>query len=984
MISKPKMSLLAGLIALSTISQARDLPQVLREALATDPKLSEAITNQRMASSRLQQTQAARWPVLGASAGQRVVSSSGSGRGFTPSLKGTWRIYDFGQNKARVMRDSEKVGYYDYKTKETAEELIYEVASYYLEALKSHMALQVAKRNLKRHKEIVRMLKIIVEYDSGRRSELTQARSRLLQVESDISKYQRSLGLSLLRLSRYVKKDVTASDLKDPFKHLSAEQLLKAYPKGPHILRSHPSYIAQQKEMNSIAAAWVVAKKERWPGIDLVGTATPGESAVYLNLDVELYNRATRSGLEEKKLQIKAAQAQLTQIQRNLEERARLAELKMQQDQNRIYIANNQIKALRQVARDYEDQFSIAKRSLLEVVNAYKELAGIDLFKTETQYDLMVAKLDYLSAVGALRRWVGVKDKKLLDDVDVVVGNPVKSAGKAQSKQPVKSDKSAGADKLAIQTGTYQDSAKDSANSNANKQPAKKIPPQAEQKPAKQTAIKALDNHFVIKPLTKRQATSPAVLSEHLYSLSERDSTGVDMNAKAQPKPQQAPAGFIIKPQRAPSGLVSALNSALASMPVSVSQDTTTKAANKAIKKSTLRVQTGTYQDSPSEQPANHSAKVATKVAKQTAAKAKQPVKVAKQTQSAPRTAPVKTVDSRFVIKPVAKKAATSPAVLSEHLYSLAGHDKATVNVSAKAPPRAATNAARSPTVNAPVGFVIKPQRAPLGLLTVLDSVLAPADKAQQAPKAKQPLAIALESLSEQSKAKVYQPVKAKATKKAQKINKKQKVNKEQEANKSKALKVHIGTYADVPSATKTAQVVNSSKAKTAQTAKPQTPMKADKPVKTPASHLAPRQALKQPSKKPVNKAAKKMMPETAPKKRLKSVDKARKLPVNAYRMDADIADSATLSLSASGLPKRASNKPAKPAAKKTVKSVEKPAVKPATKPARQNNPSKAGAAPSLKVQLSSYPEPKAAAKPRMSTPKPVRSILELDDLNDL
>ncbi len=143
-----KAVLLGWLVALPLTVEARSLTDILQESLANDPGLAEARANEGIAGSRLDQTEAARWPVLVATGGQRLVSSDkDSDKAFSPSLKSTWTLYDFGQNEASVARDSEKVDYYANKTAETAEDLIYKISTDYLEALKAKRSLQVAKDN---------------------------------------------------------------------------------------------------------------------------------------------------------------------------------------------------------------------------------------------------------------------------------------------------------------------------------------------------------------------------------------------------------------------------------------------------------------------------------------------------------------------------------------------------------------------------------------------------------------------------------------------------------------------------------------------------------------------------------------------------------------------------------------------------------------------------------------------------------------------
>ncbi|UJF25345.1 TolC family protein [Suttonella sp. R2A3] len=416
-----------GLIVASW-AQGRTLPEILQDGLANDPGLAEARANERIADSRLAQSEAQWWPTLGAKARQPIANSRDSSNSFKPVLEAKWTVYDFGRRAAQIERDTLKTDYYAYKTEEAAEELIYELSGFYLEALRAKLSLDVAQGNLQRHRDIVNKLKVIVSYDPGRRSELTQAEGRLLQVEDSIMNYNRTLGLVLLRLSRYVQPAVSENELNDPFTKNSVEALISQYNTSEEDLATHPSFIAQKKELDSIEAELRVAERDRWPKLNLVGQASDDDSSIYLNMDVDVFNRATAPGIEEKEGQIIAARARLDDILRNLSERGQLAELKMREDQSRIDIADSQIRALKQVTRDYEDQFSIAQRSLLDVVNAYSELAGIEQLKVQATYDLMLAKLDYLSSVGALRIWAGIDENA----VSRSGGQVVSLAGQAE------------------------------------------------------------------------------------------------------------------------------------------------------------------------------------------------------------------------------------------------------------------------------------------------------------------------------------------------------------------------------------------------------------------------------------------------------------------------------------------------------------------------------------------------------------------------
>ena len=268
----------------------------------------------------------------------------------------------------------------------------------------------MAKENLARHEHIVKQLRIILEYDPGRRSEFTQADARRIQVQESIISYERALGLALRRLARYVDPPVTESELKDPFANMPITDLLNKYSVSEEDARAHPSYRAQARELESIQAALKVAERSRYPVVGLKAQANTDDSAVYLTMSADVFNKATAPGIELQKHQAAAAQAKLDQIYDSLVQRAEVAALQMREDQSRIEISEAQAKALEQVVVDYEDQFKIATRTLLDVVNAYSELASVKQLRVQAQYDLMQAKLDYLSATGGLTQWAKIPD----------------------------------------------------------------------------------------------------------------------------------------------------------------------------------------------------------------------------------------------------------------------------------------------------------------------------------------------------------------------------------------------------------------------------------------------------------------------------------------------------------------------------------------------------------------------------------------------
>ncbi|MCP6053681.1 TolC family protein, partial [Klebsiella pneumoniae] len=81
-------------------------------------------------------------------------------------------------------RDKNREQYYHQRYFENQERLGSDIGKLYLTALRAKEILRINRQSLVRHNNLLKDLNIIVKYDSGRRSELIEARARQLQVES--------------------------------------------------------------------------------------------------------------------------------------------------------------------------------------------------------------------------------------------------------------------------------------------------------------------------------------------------------------------------------------------------------------------------------------------------------------------------------------------------------------------------------------------------------------------------------------------------------------------------------------------------------------------------------------------------------------------------------------------------------------------------------------------------------------------------------
>lgn len=400
----PRRALLSALLLVPIMIQARDLPQILRDGIVRNPEIMEALANESVSQAVLEQSRAARYPVVQATASQPMLSTGG-GYSFSPGISAQWTLYDFGKLSAQIAADEIETFYQNLKVSETAEQWAFKFAGYYLDAVMAKLQLEAAQDNLALHNHIVDQMRIINQYDPGRRSELTQAESRQKNVEESIVSYRRNLDLNLRRMGRYVQPAVTASELNDPFAQLSPQYLIDTFPMTEEWQRRNSSYLAQEQELLKNEANLKVAQRSIYPNIDIRADANKDNAMVYFNMSVDIFDRKKAPAIRQQEYLIEAARAKISQMADSLSEQSELALIEMDRAAAQIKVIDRQIMALQQVVVDYEDQFKIATRTLLNVVDAYSELATAKQSKVSMQYSLMRAKLDYLVAVGGLTKW---------------------------------------------------------------------------------------------------------------------------------------------------------------------------------------------------------------------------------------------------------------------------------------------------------------------------------------------------------------------------------------------------------------------------------------------------------------------------------------------------------------------------------------------------------------------------------------------------
>lgn len=383
------------------MAHAKDMAQAIKEAVSNSPLVMESVAKEEEAELLIKRSEAQGDPTLGVQAASNVITPSGnSSRKVNAALVGRYTLYDFKANEAQVDRDKNRREFFRYKTEEAREKTAYEVAQGYLQALRYHELVDVEKVNLERHQKIAGDLAIIVGIDKGRKYELTQAQARVLAVQNRITQNEKALRLTLGKLRKYGVV-LEGGDLRNPFllTSLDTQEALK-------VLEEHPSVKAQVFESRAVLDEVKTRKRSQKPRIVLESSLDDRlKNNTRILLEWNFLDRSNRYYTESFTKQYSAAQARTDVIRDDIESRSLSAKLDYDESSRLLKAAAAQISTSKEVVELYTKQFKIARRSLIELLNAYGELSAVETAKTTAQNDRRMAIMEWMYANAGLLRW---------------------------------------------------------------------------------------------------------------------------------------------------------------------------------------------------------------------------------------------------------------------------------------------------------------------------------------------------------------------------------------------------------------------------------------------------------------------------------------------------------------------------------------------------------------------------------------------------
>lgn len=391
----------------------RYLQDLVREGLNYSSEIKAAEAEAETSRHEVKRVKGERYPQVKLStdsplAGRSVGRSRGRIKDTSATLSATTTIYDFGHRKNRILGGEESVRGADEEVRLTRDQIAAEIVISVAMVDRFQRALVVANEYESRMKKLTGMLSEITQADTGRRSELVQARSRLLQAQTHIHQIESHLDETLLKLTRLVGKQVSLENRLDWDSpgSIQLSSVLKDLNNHPQLVKSQAQIRAGQHEVEA-------AKSSRLPSVNWTvshsidrNNSDDWYTGVNLEWDVFTGGSATASvNAASQRVQVARMEYEtsLQELQYRIRDlaRSRDASVRKTREYEALLQETGKIRDM-----FYEQWFSLGTRTLLDVLSAENEHFTAGISHIDNQFEAWSANINLMFESSGLLKWL--------------------------------------------------------------------------------------------------------------------------------------------------------------------------------------------------------------------------------------------------------------------------------------------------------------------------------------------------------------------------------------------------------------------------------------------------------------------------------------------------------------------------------------------------------------------------------------------------
>lgn len=391
-------------------AQTVPLLDVVRQVLREYPAAASALAQQQAAQSGVAQAEAARYPVL--SLGASATNQKGLDRKTNLGPQISYTLFAGGAIEAGVRRAEAELAGAVGRSGESVNNLAVNVAEAYLNWARALELQQLARDNLRSHIDIREDVRIIVGVDAGRQMDLNQVAVRVSNARILLAQRDNELARATAAMQRFLpgfnaQGPAGLDDLPMALPRELAEALRA-------IDDSHPLLRQASARYESATAQVGVARGQTLPKVDLnvsrqfssVTRRNEPTTQVLVNMPV-FSGGAGRAAVAGAVAQQSAAQLLLDEQRRVVQEGVAMSWADWTSAQTREQESAGQARVSLELVGMYRQQFRLARRSLLDLLNVQNEAYNFGSEAVGAKYERRLAAFKLSGAMGRLAPALG-------------------------------------------------------------------------------------------------------------------------------------------------------------------------------------------------------------------------------------------------------------------------------------------------------------------------------------------------------------------------------------------------------------------------------------------------------------------------------------------------------------------------------------------------------------------------------------------------
>lgn len=399
-------------------AMAQTLPQVVERALQAYPSIQSANAKANASRADIDKARSAHQPQIGLTAAGNQYSSgsvpSSVGRtSLSPTAK--LNLWSGGRIEAEATRAEALTRAAEFQRDGTLDDVAQQACEAYLNWDKTADLYSLAVRNVNSHKETLEDIQKIAKVDSGRRIDYEQALVRMENATLALQQRKADLAQAMQKLRRFWPDDMDARPV-GLDAAVSENGVLGRIPMSmasaiERVTDDLPMIAQARAQVQAAEAAVKMAKGQYWPSVDAAvsrqfNTNTLRfETFSQLQLNAPLYTGGATSALIEGALgQLKATQFSLDEARLVAREKAALAWQEWASARSRSLVGGAQSDVGDKVVEGYRQQFRVARRSLLDLLNIQADSFSYRSAARAAFHDERLSRVRLLAATGDLAR----------------------------------------------------------------------------------------------------------------------------------------------------------------------------------------------------------------------------------------------------------------------------------------------------------------------------------------------------------------------------------------------------------------------------------------------------------------------------------------------------------------------------------------------------------------------------------------------------